>query len=50
MTLFEVVLRDMFLSITHGLFPPSSKVTGVSVFAASFATIFPISVLPVKNM
>ena len=48
--LFDAISIETFLSIIQGFFPPSSRVTGVSVFAASNATIFPISVLPVKKI
>jgi hypothetical protein len=34
----------------HGFLPPSSRVVGVKFTAAAFATIFPTSILPVKNI
>jgi|LakMenEpi03Aug12_release.lakeMendotaPanAssembly.Ray.scaffolds.fasta_scaffold300854_2 hypothetical protein len=37
-------------STTHGHLPPSSKMQGVRFLAASYATILPTKVLPVKQI
>ena len=36
-----------FITIA-GSFPPSSRHTGINVFAAAAATFFPVDTLPVK--
>ena len=38
------------LSIMHGLFPPSSRMTGVRFFAAAAITVFASAGLPVKKI